>query len=227
MRALRWVGLVSVVITLSSSRAGGEPCRGARSLAIPTSSFRLIERESGPVNYYRVVSGPEGEFVRSEYRPGYETAVVGHQVAEEQRAGASQLRWTWRARKLPRGGNECAPGKGDSAAVVYVTWKRGMRYYTIKYVWSSVGTPGAVCAKQRNLFMAQDTVILRSGGPLEAWKTEVIDLPAAFRKHFADGDAKASVPDFMGVALMSDGDQTKSESSADFGKFSLSLGPSC
>lgn len=227
MRALRWVGLVSVVTTLSSSPAAGEPCRAARTVAIPPSSFRLIERESGPVNYYRVVSEPDGDFVRSEYRPSYETAVVGHQVTEEQRSRASQLRWTWRARKLPRGGDECASDKGDSAAVVYLTWKRGMRHYTLKYVWSSVGTPGAVCAKKRNPFVAQDTVILRSGGPLESWKTEVIDLPGEFRKHFADGDAKASVPDFMGVALMSDGDQTKSESSADFGKFSLTVAPSC
>jgi hypothetical protein len=189
--------------------------------------FQLIESESGSVNYYRVVSDPSFSFVRAEYKPQYETAVVGFRVPEAERPYAGKLTWTWRARKLPKGGNECASGKGDSAAVVYATWKRGMRYYTLKYVWSSVGAVGAVCAKQRNPFVAQDTVILRSGGPLDQWQTETVDLRAMFRKHFADGDGNAKVPDFVGIALMSDGDQTESESSADFGKFLLSLVPRC
>jgi hypothetical protein len=204
-----------------------EPCGAPRAISIPANGFRLIESESGSANYYQVVNDPSFAFVRAEYKPPYETAVVGFRLPEAERPHAGKLTWSWRARRLPRDGNECAPGKGDSAAVVYVTWKRGLRYYTLKYVWSSVGTPGAVCARQRNPVIAQDTVILRSGGPLDQWQNEAVDLRAAFRKHFADGDPKASVPDFVGVALMSDGDQTKSESAADFGKFSVSLAPRC
>jgi hypothetical protein len=49
------------------------------------------------------------------------------------------LRRRWRALVLPRGGNECADERGDSAASVYVTWKRGLRWYSLKYAWSSVG----------------------------------------------------------------------------------------
>ncbi len=122
---------------------------------------------------------------------------------------------------MPRDGDECAPGKGDSAAVVYVTWKHALRYYTLKYVWSAVGTKGRVCDKKRNPFVAQDTVILESGAPLDVWRTETLDLKSEFRKHFADGDPHADVPDFMGIGIMSDGDQTHSESSADFGAFVL------
>jgi hypothetical protein len=104
---------------------------------------------------------------------------------------------------------------------VYVSWKRGLRYYTLKYVWSAVGKRGAVCDQKRNPFLAQDTVILESGAPLAEWKNVKLDLRAEFRKHFEGGDAGAEVPDFVGIGLMSDGDQTSSSSSADFAEFKL------
>ena len=65
------------------------------------------------------------------------------------------------------------------------------------------------------------TIILESGGPLGAWRTEQIDLKQEFRRHFSDGDTNAEVPDFVGVGIMTDGDQTKSESSADYASFVL------
>ncbi len=178
-----------------------------------------MERASGPVNYYSVLPGPP-QHIRSDYRPGLKTAVVGYAAKSEQ-ARATHLAWRWRALALPIGGDECRSGKGDSAAVVYVTWKRGLRYYTLKYVWSAVSVKGAVCDRKRNPFLAQDTVVLESGVPLNEWKSVELDLRAEFRKHFEDGSADASVPDFFGVGLMSDGDQTVSASSADFAEFVL------
>jgi len=122
---------------------------------------------------------------------------------------------------LPHGGDECKRGKADSAAVVYVSWKRGLRYYTLKYVWSAVGARGAVCDKKRNPLVAQDTIILESGAPLGEWKPVNVDLRAEFRQHFEDGAVDADVPDLFGIGLMSDGDQTESVSSADFADFTL------
>jgi hypothetical protein len=104
---------------------------------------------------------------------------------------------------------------------VYVSLKRGLKWYTIKYVWSSVGPKGWTCDRKRNIFVAQDTVILKSGGPLNDWQSERIDLKAAFREHFEGNNPNADVPDFVGVAIMSDGDQTKSESAADYAAFSI------
>ena len=188
-------------------------------LRIDPKTWRVVERESGPVNYYSVVDDPLNPYVHAAYKPPYETAVLGYQLPDADRPRARGLHWTWRAVTLPNGGNECASGKGDSAAVVYVTWKRGLKWYTLKYVWSAVGPLGKTCDKKRNPFVAQDTVILRSGGPLNAWQAEDIDLRAEFRKHFEDGDPNAEVPDMAGVGIMTDGDQTKSESSADYGTF--------
>lgn len=186
---------------------------------LPLQAFRYVSRVSGPVNYYQVLPGPPAH-IRSRYEPGLKTAVVGYDVKEWQ-ARSTQLRWRWRALELPRGGDECKSGKGDSAAVVYVSWKRGLRYYTVKYVWSAVGQRGAVCDKKRNPFLAQDTVIVESGAPLSEWRTVELDLRAEFQKHFEGGDASADVPDLFGIGLMSDGDQTASVSSADFADFIL------
>jgi hypothetical protein len=191
----------------------------ARKLAV--GDWRLVERESGKVNYYSVQKTATPPLIHAEYRPPYKTAVMGYQLPDADRASATKLRWSWRALKLPKGGDECVSKNADSAAVIYVSWKRGLRWYTLKYVWSSVGAKGAICDRKRNPFLAQQTIILQSGGPLNVWKQEVIDLKAEFRKHFEDGDANASVPDLLGIGLMSDGDQTQSESSADYADFVL------
>jgi hypothetical protein len=217
LRAL-WSG-VALAALLAALAAGAVSAAPARPWPVAVQSFRFVERVSGPVNYYKVQPGPPA-LIHSDYLPGYETAVVGYD-AKEWQARAVKLRWRWRALTLPRGGDECRDGKGDSAAVVYVSWKRGLRYYTLKYVWSAVGTRGAVCDKKRNPFLAQDTIIRESGAPLNEWREVVLDLPTEFRKHFEAGDPSAAVPDLFGVGLMSDGDQTVSPSSADFADFTL------
>src|SRR5687768_11260220 len=210
-------------LALLSLAARAEPPAANRSVQLGAAGFRVIEQKSGPVNYYRVMNDGRMTFIRAEYRVPLETTVLGFQVADANRARANKLAWSWRARTLPRGGDECSEGKGDSAAVVYVTWKRGLRWYTLKYVWSSVGARGKICDRKRNPFVAQDTIIVESGGPLGVWKRHEIDLRAEFRRHFEDGDPEARVPDFGGVAIMSDGDQTRSESAADYANFVLSV----
>jgi hypothetical protein len=218
LRHRAWLALFGLAFFFGSSPAGAQA-----KVTIEPSAWRVVESRSGPVNYYSVVREAGTSFVRSQYRPPLKTVVLGWQAPDQSRSRASKLTWSWRARTLPSGGNECAEGKGDSAAVVYATWKRGLRYYTLKYVWTTLSKKGAVCDAKRNPFVAQDTVVLRAGTPRGTWETETIDLRAEFRKHFEEGDAAADVPDFVGVGIMTDGDQTRSESSADFGTFTLVL----
>jgi hypothetical protein len=179
-------------------------------------AFRVVESYSGPVSYYRLIDDPEGSYIRAVYRPPLETVTLAAEVPDSLRQRTKAVRWKWRAQVLPKNGNECIPGFGDSAAGVYSSGKRGLKWYSIKYVWSTEGVKGAVCDQKRNLFVVQDTVVLESGGPTNAWKEEEIDPSAEFRAHF-EGD----VPDFVGVGLMSDGDQTRSISAADYGGFVL------
>lgn len=212
-------GALASVCALTSTAAGSE---SAAALTLGAKSWSFVERQSGPVNYYSTVSEAGSTFIRSHYKPPVKKALLGWQAPDREREALKKVRWSWRARILPRGGDECMKGKGDSAAVVYLTWRRGLKFYALKYVWSATGVKGRVCDKKRNLFVAQDTTILVSGGPLNTWRTEELDLRAEFRKHFEKGDPNADVPDFVGLGIMSDGDQTQSESSADFGAFTLS-----
>lgn len=190
---------------------------GFLDLSIHAGDWRVVTSKSGPTNYYSQVVENGATFVRSKYVPGTKTTVLGWQTSDADRRGVKKLRWTWRAQTLPNGGDECRSGKEDSAAVVYVTWKSGLRYHTLKYVWSAVGTKGAVCDRKRNPFVAQDTIIVESGPANGAWRTVEIDLDAEHRRHF-DNEAP---PAFVGIGIMSDGDQTNSVSSADFGTFTL------
>jgi hypothetical protein len=188
-------------------------------------AFRIIPSESGDDNYFRRMTSPTGDFIRASYVPPMKTAVLGHEIPEALRPSVTRLSWRWRVQTFPIGANECGKGKSDSAAVVYVSWRRGLRWYALKYVWSTTAPKGAVCEKKRNPFAAQDTVVLESGGPVNEWRTVSLNPKAEFRKHFENGDPKADVPDLMGVGLMSDGDQTSSKSSADFGDFVVSSTP--
>ena|SRR5450432_2234429 len=117
---------------------------------LPVADFRVVERESGPTNYYRLFKDASPPFIRAEYHPPYETTVLGIEVPDADRPSSLALSWRWRAQTLPHGGNECQPGKGDSAAVVYISWRRALRFYALKYVWSAVAPKGAVCDKKSN-----------------------------------------------------------------------------
>ena len=199
----------------------GPPVGSRTETLLDVHRWRIIPRESGPTNYYSVVDDPTGAFIRSRYQPPYETAVLGVEVPEALRQSSRYLRWRWRVEALPRDGSECGAGNPDSAGAVYVTWKRGLRWYALKYVWSTVDGVGSVCHRIRNLFAAQDTVVAESGPPLDVWVTETIDLKSEFRRFFEGGDSSADVPDLVGVGVMSDGDQSHSVSAADFGGFTL------
>lgn len=195
---------------------------GARAFPLQASRFTVLARESGPRNYYRTVADPEEPFIRGVYRPGLETVTLFTEVPEELRRGVRRMRWRWRALVLPREGNECEGGsRADSAANVYVTWKRGMRWYSLKFIWSTEAPIGATCAGKRNPLVAQDSVVLRSGGPVGVWREEEIEPDRLFREHFESGDPSAEVPELAGIGIMTDGDQTRSVSAADFTGFVL------
>jgi hypothetical protein len=217
-RVLGAVGVGFAVSAAPTSTAAD----AALPLAIDAHELQFVPSKSGPVNYYSVAVDASGEgYVHAAYRPPLRTGVLGYEVPESVRSSARLLRWRWRVLAFPKGGDECAAGKEDSAAVVYVIWRHELRFFTLKLAWSTVGPRGAVCDRRRNLMLSQDTELLESGGALDAWKDEELDLRAEFRRHFADGKADAPVPPLVGIGIMSDGDQTESASVADYGRMSL------
>jgi hypothetical protein len=194
---------------------------GLRAHPVDVRAFRVLERDSGSRNYYRVVDEGAGNFIRGVYGPGLETVTLFAPVPDELRRGVRLIRFRWRALVLPKGGNECADYRGDGAANVYITWKRGLRWYSIKLDWSTEASVGRTCNSTRNPFAASDTVVLRSGGPIGVWHEEEIDPDALYRAHFEGGRGDAEVPELQGIGLLTDGDQTHSVSAADYAGFVL------
>lgn len=199
----------------------------AEEFALEVASFRVLERDLGPdsapgtSSYYRVVSENGRSFLHAAYQPSAETVTLFRGLPDHLGHGVHTLRFRWRALTLPSGGNECIPERGDAAATVYVTWKRGMRWFSLKLIWSSEAPLGATCNKVRNPFVASDTIVLRSGGPVGEWREESVDIEHLFREHFANGDPRAEIPELQGLGLLTDGDQTNSPSAADYADFVL------
>ncbi len=183
--------------------------------------FQVLERDSGPTSYYWIIRDQEQPYIRAIYRPPLQTVTLFLDVGDELRRGVERIRFRWRAWVLPSGGNECAPGFGDAAANVYVTWKRGMRWYSVKLVFSSDAPVGATCNVTRNPLVASDSVILHSGAPTGVWIDEEVDPDALFRAHFEGGNPDAEVPELQGIGILTDGDQTRSQSAADYAGFVL------
>ncbi len=215
MNARHALLVLSLLLAARPGHAGKGPLR------LDVRQFRPVSESSGRDDYYRVVTDEEGVYLRSEYRPPYASMVRGYQIDEPARRAYGRLRWRWRAQVLPSGGNECIRGHGDSAAAVLVTWKSGLKLYVLKYVWSTEAEKGAVCHKHDGFLRNQRSIILESGGPVGAWVQEEIVLDEEFRRHFGDGNPRAKVPDFVGVGVMTDGDQTNSPSAADYAALEL------
>jgi hypothetical protein len=193
-----------------------------RAYPIDLTRFEVLKRDSGPRNYYRVVTEPTDPpqtFIRGVYSPGLQTVTLFTKAPDEVHRGARLLRWRWRALVLPRQGNECVEDRGDGAATVYLAWKHGLRWYSLKFIWSSEAPLGATCNPRRSPLVAQESIILRSGGPTGIWRDEEVDPDAVFREHFEGGNRAAEVPDLVGIGLLTDGDQTHSVSAADYADF--------
>jgi Protein of unknown function (DUF3047) len=212
----------AVLALLLSSAAAPLDTAAPQIAKLDVRSFRPVEGpDSGPAVYYEVVDEDGVSMLRGSYRPGLDTVVMGIEIPEAVRGSVRRLKWRWRARAFPNGGNECRPGWGDSAASVNVAFKRGFRWYVLKYVWSPVARLGAVCDRKRTLLLVRDTIVLESAGSLETWRTEVVDVRRAFIEHFAGGDRRVEVPDLVGIGVMTDGDQTHSVSGADWADFEI------
>ncbi len=214
-------GLLAVLVFLTSAAHSFGSGGGTASTqtGLDVHRFRVIERESGNINYYHVVEQAEGAILHGRYRPPLESVTLGMEMPEALRSKAKRLSWRWRVQAFPIHGNDCKPSLGDSAAAVFLTFKRGLKYYVIKYIWSTDAPKGAVCDSRRGMFYARDTVVLESGGTLNTWMTEEVDPRAEFLKHFEPKGSMSDVPDFVGIGVMTDGDQTHSIGEADYGFF--------
>jgi hypothetical protein len=208
---------VCLAAAAADSSAPPPPASGQHQIAISPRSFTVLEQDSGPVNYYSVVTEADTVMIRSVYKPPLATVVLAAVVPEEARKQVSRVSWRWRVHSLPKDSNDCGPGFSDSGAGVFLTFKSGMKYKILKYVWSTTGKVGSFCQSKRGWFLDRDTILLHVGGPLNEWQKEEVDPRADYAKHFET--KLEDVPDFVGIAVMTDGDQSNSVVESDYADF--------
>ena len=202
---------VLVSLLLSAPAGDGTP--------LDIHSFGIVRQSSGKDNYYAFESGPDGPYLAARYRPPFDTMVRGIEAPKRYRRDLAGIRWRWRVRTFPKGGDDCNPDVGDAAAGVFATFKAGLKVMVIKYIWNSVGPAGRSCELANNPFFAKREVVLRSGGETGTWQTETVDPRRDFVRYY--GGKLEDVPDFVALGVLTDGDATNSRSEADYADFVL------
>jgi hypothetical protein len=77
--------------------------------ALDIRAFQVVKQSSGPVDYYKVETGPDGAFLAARYHPPADTVVRGIEVPDGFRRTLVGVRWRWRVRAFPKGGDDCNP----------------------------------------------------------------------------------------------------------------------
>lgn len=127
------------------------------------------------------------------------------------------LNFKWRVRNFPPGGNESIKAKCDSAASVnLILVASRWRPKTIKYSWSTTLKKGTVTESPYAVWPARTDVIVLQSGRAKAgqWVHEKRNVLEDYKRFYN----KKNVDSFVVEALliMSDGDNTRSLSSADY-----------
>jgi hypothetical protein len=128
------------------------------------------------------------------------------------------LTWRWRARALPKGGDERIGEKNDSAAAVYVVLDQNFFGVpkTLKYVWSTTLPVGL---RHRRDGIGRPTVIVLESGPEKQgqWITESVNVYEDFVATFGKPPPNRAV----GLGVLTDSNATKSPSQGDYDDFSI------
>ncbi len=196
---------------------------GTQLVPLPVTELKTVDGDTGKDHYWRAASEDGHPYLAVDYQPGMQTTTLGIRIPDHLRQSATRVSWRWRVRSFPKGGDECFGARGDSAAAVFLTFHRGLKWTLLKYIWSEVEPVGTVCDKRANLFVVRQATILEKGGPQGVWRTESLDPKDEYVRHF--GGKREDVPDLVGMGLLTDGDQTHSVSAADYSDFALEVEP--
>jgi len=123
------------------------------------------------------------------------------------------LSWRWRIRAVPLGADERYESLADSAAGIYLTYRRklGVLPESIKFVWST-GLPEGAALRRRGIGMPWTIVAGTGTAPTNEWQTFVFDALEAYRETFG-GDP---VDRPLGLGLLSDANNTGTRAFADY-----------
>lgn len=171
------------------------------------------------LSFYRVFEEGSNLFLRAEVKD--DSVYIG----KEEKFDSSIFKyvsWKWRAHKLPEGADERYKSKGDSCAAVSVLFPNsGLSDLVgipkaIKYVWSSSLKKGT---KTKSPYDSDTRVIVLETGYHKAgeWVSERVNVYQDYKDYFNEEPEEA-----MGIAILSDSDNTDSVSKADYDDITIS-----
>jgi DUF3047 family protein len=124
------------------------------------------------------------------------------------------LRWKWRPRHFPTGADE-RTAKNDSAVGVYAVFPySSFAPKTLKYIWSEKVPKGTELEASRGL---TKMLVLESGPAADPdrWVEERANVAEDYARRFND----QSQPKPLGLAVLTDSDDTKSYAEGDYADF--------
>ncbi len=123
------------------------------------------------------------------------------------------ISFKWRVHHVPEGGDERYGRSVDSAAGIYIIYKKklGLIPESVKYVWSATLPVGA--ATQRSGIGRPWNIVAESGEEhMGEWRTYTFNAYEAYKKTF--GGNPPDKPE--GIGILSDANSTKSKAYADY-----------
>jgi hypothetical protein len=158
---------------------------------------------------YRIQEEHGNRFLRAEDRG--ENVMLYKEVRWSARE-YPYLSFRWRIRAVPEGADERFEEKADSAAGLYLSYRRklGIVPESVKFVWS--GSLAAGSAFRRPGIGMPWTVVAGSGAPDGSWRTFVFRTEDVYRETF--GKDPGDRP--LGIGILSDANSTGSLAAADY-----------
>lgn len=130
------------------------------------------------------------------------------------------LRWRWRAVTFPVGSNERVKGGADSVLGVYVVLSGLPFVKAIKYVWSDT-LPGSTVFDSP-YSSGTKIIVLRSGQALAGtWVAEERNVLSDYERLFG---RKEKHPAALGIAILTDSDNTNSRAIGDYAEIAILSG---
>jgi len=220
---------VRLLILLALLAAAGLTFAQAAQPAAPTDCIVLDDFSRARVGEFppgwevRKDDGKEVYRVQEESRRHFLRAVskglgiqAGRETEQWNLATHPVLAWSWRPREFPRGADERESNTNDSALAVYMAVPhskiRGPK--AVKYIWSEKVPVGTRLSSNSGLTQVR---VLRSGPPKsrDAWVEERVNVRDEWKAAFKESDT----PKPGGIAVLTDGDDTKSTAAGDYANF--------
>ncbi|KAA3603942.1 MAG: DUF3047 domain-containing protein [Calditrichaeota bacterium] len=172
-------------------------------------SMKKHEEDDGVFKPYIIAEENENKYLKADDTG--QSIIIGKEVKWNLKK-YPVLTWKWRVRKLPEDA-DAWKGKNDSAAGLYITFKRNFFGIpkSIKYIWGSTLPEGTEFRKEK--LGKPHVIVVQSGKEnVGEWVTVTRNLAEDFEKAWGEK------PDnkILAIGFLTDGNSTGTEASADY-----------